>query len=115
MKLNVGSSLSNPRLLIGLFLLSAFLTIIGLGAPKGSDERKQSKGSLQLPAPAANARSQSKGVTSRNNPYHYADANGSRASGTKSGPALIRNDRRSRPRGNGAWSSLGPPGGDVFD
>src|SRR5437868_12808212 len=99
MKLNVGPSLSNPRLLIGLFLLSAFLTIIGFGAiPKGSDERKQSKGSLQLPAPAANARPQSKGVTSSNNPYHYADENGNRASGTKSGPALIRNDRRSRPR-----------------
>src|SRR5215216_1533931 len=116
MKLKASYCLSNPRSLIGLFLLTVFLMMLGFGGiSKGSDERNKLTVSLQPAAPAANARPDWKGVTSRNDPYRYVDENGNRASGIKSALALKRNDGRAMPSGNSAWSSLGPPGGDVFD
>jgi len=109
---------SNRRLLIGLFfvLLSVFLTLVGSGAiSKGSGETKESTGSQQTTAPTANAQQDSRDVAVRDNPRRYLDEKGNRASGIKPRAALGARRHGERPVGASAWTSLGPPGGDVFD
>jgi photosystem II stability/assembly factor-like uncharacterized protein len=109
---------SNRRLLISLFfaLLSVSLALVGLGAiSKGTGGTKESTSSPQTAAATANARPNSKNVTPRDNPHRYLDEKGNRANGIKPGSTLGAKHRSERPLGDGAWVSLGPPGGDVFD
>jgi photosystem II stability/assembly factor-like uncharacterized protein len=118
MKLKSSFSFSNPRLLIGLsfVLLSIFLTLVGSGTiSKASGETKRSTGSLQTIAPIAKAEVSSKDVALRDYSRGYPDDKGNYASGTKPAPAAGAKHRGERPAGSGAWVSLGPPGGDVFD
>src|SRR5882762_5237828 len=108
---------SNP-LLIGLFfvLLSVSFALIGSGAiSKGFGDITRPTGSLQTAAATANAQSHSNDVMLRDNPHRYLDEKGNRASGIKSGPAVGARHRGHRRAGGSAWTSLGPPGGDVFD
>jgi photosystem II stability/assembly factor-like uncharacterized protein len=110
------SSFSKPRLLIGLFvvLLGSFLALVGSGAvSKGSGDTKGPMGSLQIAAPVVHAVASSKDVP--DNPNRYLDDKGNRANGTKPDPSVRAKDRDKRVGGGSAWSSLGPPGGDVFD
>jgi photosystem II stability/assembly factor-like uncharacterized protein len=109
---------SNPRLLIGLFfvLLSASLALGGSGVfSKGSGNTKQLTGSLQTATATAKPQPNSKDVALRDNPHRYLDEKGNRAGGIKPGTAVGTKYRGERPGGDGAWVSLGPPGGDVFD
>jgi photosystem II stability/assembly factor-like uncharacterized protein len=109
-------SFSNRHLLISLFfvLLSASLALVALGAiSKGTgDITKQAS---PLPVPVARANGYSKDVPAGDNPQRYVDEKGSRASGFKPTVAAGAKHRGKRPIGDGAWASLGPPGGDVFD
>jgi len=59
--------------------------------------------------------SRSQNVTIRDNPGRYLDEKGNRAGGIKPQFGLPAKHRAERPLGAGAWASLGPPGGDVFD
>jgi photosystem II stability/assembly factor-like uncharacterized protein len=116
MKLKSSCSLSNPRLLIGLFfvLFSAFLAMVGSGAiSKGFGETKKLMGSLQTAAAIATTPSSPKDVA--NNPHRYLDEKGNRASSVKAEFHPGANRHGGMPGGNSAWTSLGPPGGDVFD
>ena len=60
-------------------------------------------------------------LSSKNNPVsnsgavRRADEQGNRPATEGFAPLHLRERRPVRPTGNGAWSSLGPPGGDVFD
>src|SRR5262249_33630374 len=62
-----------------------------------------------------NGQRNSKNATSGDNPHRYLDNKGNRASGIKPGPAVPTKHQGKRPAGSGAWASLGPPGGGVFD
>jgi len=109
---------SNRRLLISLFSasLSVSLALVGLGAiSKGTGGTKESTSSPQTAAATADPRPNSKNVTPRDNPHRYLDEKGNRANGIKPGSTLGAKHRGERPLGDGAWVSLGPPGGDVFD
>src|SRR4029077_2720215 len=109
---------SNRRLLIGLFfvLLSVSLALVGLGAiSKGTSDTKESMSSPQTAAATANAQPNSKNATPSDNPHRYLDEKGNRANGIKPGPPVPAKHQGKRPAGSGAWVSLGPPGGDVFD
>jgi photosystem II stability/assembly factor-like uncharacterized protein len=109
---------SNLRLLIGLLLvlLSVSFALVGAGAiSKGSGKTKTSTPSLQTAAAIANGQPRSKDVALRDTPHRYLDENGNRASGIKLGAAPGAKHRGEKPVGAGAWASLGPPGGDVFD
>jgi len=109
---------SNRCLLISLFSasLSVSLALVGLGAiSKGTGGTKESTSSPQTAAATADPRPNSKNVTPRDNPHRYLDEKGNRANGIKPGSTLGAKHRGERPLGDGAWVSLGPPGGDVFD
>ena len=109
---------SNPRLLIGLFfvLLSASLALGGSGVfSKRSGNTKRSMGSLQTATATTKPQPKSNDVILNDNPHRYLDEKGNRASGVKPGTAVGAKHRGKRPIGDGAWGSLGPPGGDVFD
>ena len=109
---------SNRRLLISLFfaLLSVFLALVGVGAiSKGNGDTKQAMSSQQATAATANVQLNSKDATLGDSPHRHLDEKGNRANGIKPGPAVPARHQGERPAGNGAWVSLGPPGGDVFD
>src|SRR6266480_3447789 len=109
---------SNLRLLIGLFVvsLSASLTLVGSGAiSNGFGDTKESMGSRQIAMATPNPQPHAKGAALRDNPRRYLDEKGNRASGIKPGTAVGTKYRGERPVGASAWTSLGPPGGDVFN
>src|SRR5438034_2427301 len=117
-KSNSQFAFSNLRLLIGLFVvsLSASLTLVGSGAiSNGFGDTKESTGSRQTGTATPNPQPHAKRATLRDNPQGYLDEKGNRASGKKPGTAVGTKYHGERPIGGGAWSSLGPPGGDVFD
>src|SRR5256714_5561211 len=117
-KTNSQYAFSNLRLLIGLFVvsLSASLTLVGSGAiSNGFGDTKESMGSRQIATATPNPQPHAKGAALRDNPRRYLDEKGNRASGTKPGTAVGTKYRGERPVGASAWTSLGPPGGDVFD
>src|SRR5438445_6796949 len=117
-KYNSQYAFSNLRLLIGLFVvsLSASLTLVGSGTiSNGFGDHKESMGSRQIATATPNPQPHAKGAALRNNPRRYLDEKGNRASGTKPGTAVGTKYRGERPVGASAWTSLGPPGGDVFD
>src|SRR5215469_916252 len=114
---NSQSAFSNRRLLISVFfaLLGVFLALAGFGAiSKGTGDTKRSMSSPQTAA-TAKAQPNSKNATPRDNPHRYLDDKGNRARGVTSGPAVPVKHQGKTPAGSGAWVSLGPPGGDVFD
>ena len=117
-KSNSQFAFSNPRFLIGLFLvlISVSLALVGSGAvSKASGNARESMRSPQTAAAIGNAQPLSKDVTIRDNPGRYLDENGNRAGGIRPEAAPAAKHRAERPVGAGAWASLGPPGGDVFD
>ena len=108
---------SSLRLLMCLcfVLLSAFLALVGSGASsKGSGETKTGAGFLQTPA-TANGELHPHNVTRRERLHRDMDNKGNRANGLELSTAFSTKHRAERPAGGGAWASLGPPGGDVFD
>ena len=117
-KSNSQFAFSNPRFLIGLLLvlISVSLALVGSGAvSKAPGDARESMRSPQTAAAIANAQPLSKDVTIRDNPGRYLDEKGNRAGGIRPESASAAKHRAERPVGAGAWASLGPPGGDVFD
>src|SRR5438034_3875278 len=111
-KISSQSAFLNLRISIGLFavLLSVSLALVGSGAiSKGTGGTKESMSSPQIAQP------HSKDVALRDDPRRYVDEKGNRAVEIKTGAALGTKHHGERPLGQGAWASLGPPGGDVFD
>ena len=112
-------SFSNRRLLISLFfaLLSVSLALVGLGAiSRGNGNTKQAMSSQPAAAATANVQLNSMNATPRDNPYRYLDEKGNRANGFKSETCgASKTSRQKTMPATGAWVSLGPPGGDVFD
>src|SRR6266480_2050473 len=117
-KSNSQFAFSNPRFLIGLLLvlISVSLAFVGSGAvSKALGDARESMRSPQTAAAIANTQPLSKDVTIRNNPGRYLDEKGNRAGGIRPESPSAARHRAERPVGAGAWASLGPPGGDVFD
>jgi photosystem II stability/assembly factor-like uncharacterized protein len=118
MKRKSNSAFSNTRLLICLFfvLLSVSLALVGTGATsKVSGDTKRSMGSSQTAATTTNAQTQLSSAALRDRPDRYLDEKGNRTTNPRSGARLGTKHRAERPVGISAWTSLGPPGGDVFD
>jgi photosystem II stability/assembly factor-like uncharacterized protein len=109
---------TNRHLLISLFfaLLSVSLALVGLGAiSKGTGDTKESMTSRQTAAVTAKSQPNSKDAILKGNSQPYEDEKGNRVSGIKPRTVLGTKYRGESPAGTGAWTSLGPPGGDVFD
>ena len=93
------------RILIGLFVILAgiLLTLVGFSA--FSDAAAQGKGSPKV-------------LARKNLSPKYTrdlDEHGNRPSGIGLAPLSFGRGHSARITGGGAWSSLGPPGGDVYD
>jgi photosystem II stability/assembly factor-like uncharacterized protein len=115
-KFSSQSSFSNPRLLLGLFvvLLGAFLAIISLaGNSTTSGETNGFTTRPETTAIGANTRPSSQGLA--NNFNRALDDKGNRPNASKFGSSVGVKRHGHLPAGGGAWGSLGPPGGDVFD
>ena len=109
-------SFSVSGLLAGLFLvlLTVALALIGSAAiSKAFGEVKPATGSTQ--GAPLNASASSKNVALSDNPNCCQDKKGNRANGIASGVSVRSQHRVRLPVGSGVWTSLGPPGGDVFD
>ena len=107
------SAFFNVRISISLLvvLLGAFLALIGFGAL--SNGTANGKGSSHAVANTAGAgQSQQSPVSDRSRSF---DQHGNRASSMGLAHRQTGNYALARITGEGAWSSLGPPGGDVFD
>jgi len=106
----------NPRLvtgLIALFVTGSFV-LVAWGTTSREAGTKQSTNSPQITQPNAAVAPHSGNVFGKNG-NGYLDDKGNRATGFKSENALGVKRHGKRPLGTSAWSSLGPPGGDVFD
>jgi photosystem II stability/assembly factor-like uncharacterized protein len=113
--LNYNRFYSKSRVLLGflLVLLSACLLLIGFGGiSKAFAARVGSARALPSNHAALSTKSD---VAPNTGPAHRLDEQGNRPGSMSFVPMLPRNTRAFRPAGNGDWSSLGPPGGDVFD
>ena len=105
---------SNSRLLLGFLgvLLSACFLLAGLGA---TSKTFAARIGSPHPLPSTSSALSSKNdVASHPGPARRLDEQGSQPRGISFVPRHPRNTRPNRPAGNGDWSSLGPPGGDVF-
>lgn len=117
-KFNPRGSFSRPRLLIGLsFVLLgvSFAFLVSGAISKESGDIKRTAGSLKTAVVSASAQTHSRDVAPRHSPNRYLDEKGHRAVDIKPGNDRGVKHRGERPAGSGAWASLGPPGGDVFD
>ena len=106
---------SNSRLLLGflLMLLAGCVLLAGLGTmPKTFAARSAPS---QAAPNTSSALSLRNSVVSNTGPDRRLDKQGNQPSGTSFLPLHQRSSRAIQPGGNGDWSSLGPPGGDVFD
>jgi photosystem II stability/assembly factor-like uncharacterized protein len=107
---------SSCRLLLGFLvvLLSGGVLLIGFGGiSKAFAARVGSPHAVTSTSPALSTK---RDVASNPDPAHRLDEHGNRPRGSSFLPLHPRNSRAiRRPAGNGDWSSLGPPGGDVFD
>ncbi len=101
----------NLRVSIGLFVALLGVFLVRFAAI--SEDSVEAKTLPQAVANIANAGQSSKDAA--DNPRRYLDEKGNRAGGTKPEAAFGAKHRGKRPVGDGAWVSLGPPGGDVFD
>src|SRR5262249_1301951 len=104
---------SSPFLLGSfVFLVGACVLLIGLATISKTFAARIGSapaGSSIAPLSATNHPASSSG------PARRLDEQGNRPLGMSFLPLHPRNTRAIRPGGNGDWSSLGPPGGDVFD
>jgi photosystem II stability/assembly factor-like uncharacterized protein len=115
-KFSSQSSSFNPRLLVGVFvvLLGAFLAIISLAG--NSTTAGGTNGLTTRPETTAiRAKTQPSSQAVADNFNRALDDNGNRPSGSKSESLVSVKRHGHLPAGGGAWASLGPPGGDVFD
>jgi len=105
---------SNSRLLLGflVMLLSGCALLVALGAISKAFAARI--GSPQA-VPSRPALSFKNHVASNAGPERRLDDQGNRPVGVSFLPLRTRATRALRPAGNGNWSSLGPPGGDVSD
>src|SRR3954470_21933265 len=94
-------------MLLGVGVLLVGLTAISktFAAPIGSPRAE----SRSQPLSSKNDRVNNSGAA------HRLDEQGNRPATEGFVPLHVHESRPVRPAGNGAWSSLGPPGGDVFD
>ena len=106
---------SNSRLSIGLLvaLLGGCVLLVCLAAISKTFAARI--GSPQAAPNNSPALSFKNDVASDPDPARRLDEQGNRPRGTPFVPLQPHKTRTARPAGNGAWSSLGPPGGDVFD
>src|SRR4051794_7899739 len=104
----------NSRLLFRLLviLFSGYTLLTGVAAISKTFAARI--GSPQT-APITSGLSSDNDVASKLGPARRFDERGNRPGGGSFLPLDPRNARARRPTGNGDWSSLGPPGGDVFD
>ena len=106
---------SKPRLLLGsaALLLSGLIVLAGLGGiSKTFAARSQSPQAARNNSSMLGAKN---GVVSNPGLAHRLDQQGNRPAGVSFLPTRARKTHVIRPAGNGNWSSLGPPGGDVSD
>src|SRR6478672_1108790 len=105
---------SNSRLLLGFLggLLSGCVLLAGLGAISKTFAARISSPQAES---STQALSSENDRPSNSGPARRLDEQGNRPVATLFVPLNPRKPRPVRPAGNGAWSSLGPPGGDVFD
>src|SRR5262249_22311309 len=104
---------SNSRLSIGLLvLLGGSILLVGLAAIS-----KTFAARIGSPQPGSSipALSSKNDPASNSGPARRLDEQGNRPRGTAFVPLHPHKTHTVRPAGSGAWSSLGPPGGDVFD
>jgi photosystem II stability/assembly factor-like uncharacterized protein len=106
---------SSSRLSIGLLiaLLGGCVLLVSLAATSKTFAARS--GSRQAVPSSSPALSFKNDVASNPDPARRLDEQGNRAVGVSFPPLYPRNAHAIRPAGNGNWSSLGPPGGDVFD
>jgi photosystem II stability/assembly factor-like uncharacterized protein len=106
---------SNSRLLLGFLglLLSGCVLLAALGAMSKTFAARI--GSPHAVPSTSLALSSKNDGASNLGPAHRLDEQGNRPGGMSFVPMPPRNTRAFRPAGNGDWSSLGPPGGDVSD
>src|SRR5918996_978255 len=106
---------SNSRLLLGFLgvLLSGCVLLTGLGGMSKTFAARISSPQAGLSTAAFSSKNH---VASNRSPAHRLDEQGNRPSGITSGTAGGTRGHGNRfIVGGGAWTSLGPPGGDVFD
>jgi photosystem II stability/assembly factor-like uncharacterized protein len=110
---NSRSAFFNLRISISLLivLLGAFLALISFGAI--SNETAKGKASPRFGGTTAHDRHSQQDLL--NHSTRSFDQHGNLASTVGFVHRHTVNYRRARIPGEGAWSSLGPPGGDVFD
>src|SRR3989440_7565669 len=110
---NSRSAFFNLRISIPLLvvLLGAFLALISLGAI--SNGTLKEKGSPPSEGTIADKRHSQQDPA--NSPRRNFDQHGNRASTVGLVHRHAAKHRQAKTVGGGAWSSLGPPGGDVFD
>jgi hypothetical protein len=103
----------NLRVSISLLvvLLGGFLALIGFGAV--SNGSAKGNRSAHAVATTASAGPSQKDLT--DDPTRRLDEHGNRPGGVGFVHREAGSDREARIGGDGAWSPLGPPGGDVYD
>ena len=106
---------SKSRLLLGflIVLLGGCVLLAGFGTTSKTFAARVAS-PQRIPGNSSSLTSQSD-VTSNSDQVHRFDQQGNRPRGMSFLPTHHRNTRALRPAGTGNWSSLGPPGGDVFD
>jgi photosystem II stability/assembly factor-like uncharacterized protein len=112
---NSNRSYSNSRLLLGsvVMVLSGCVLLIGFGVTSKTSAARI--GSPQAVPIASSALSSKKDVASNVGKANRLDKEGNRPRGTSRVSLHPRGTHAMHPAGSGNWSSLGPPGGDVFD
>src|SRR5438477_12962322 len=110
---NSRSAFFNLRISVSLLIVlaGAFLALIGFGAI--SNGTLKEKGSPPSEGTIADKRHSQQDPA--NSPRRNFDQHGNRASTVGLMHRHAVNNWRATILGGGAWSSLGPPGGDVFD
>jgi len=108
----------NLRVLVGLFVFLAgvFLALLGFGA--FSNASAEGKGPPKTAGITADARLSQGDLALKYDPTRHLDEHGYRPSGVSFAPLRSGKSWGSTGAsiaGEGAWSSLGPPGGDVAD
>jgi hypothetical protein len=100
------------------FFVPLFLAIIAISFAQG--QRQNNRRSISNSELSCNGDLRGAGARRSQKDLEYdrtyrVDEHGNHARGIAFAAPKGRNDRRARIAGGGAWSLLGPPGGDVFD
>jgi hypothetical protein len=125
MKRKSGSQLAffNWRVLTVLlvFLAGIFLALFATANPSGlgfaafSNAAAEGKGPPKTAASTADARASRRDLAFKYDPTRHLDERGYRPGGNTFARSGSGTTPGARVAGNGAWSLLGPPGGDVAD